>query len=150
MPKLSRKQIAGSLNASKRKGEPNAVAVMQTMLIWLTPKDTDTWFLKPNEEKIDFPNYIEGIRPYCHAAIIELFFNADGTLKVDDDDVAEGGLREITFSNFRRSKNKGRRERWKKNPDVRYQLEIRKGEMQSGLFCADGASVDLFASVSNC
>jgi hypothetical protein len=134
MPKLSQKRITGSLNAHKRKGAPRVVVVTQTKLIWLTPAHTDTRFLKRNEEKIDFPNYIEGIQPCCHADMIELFFEADGTLKVEDDDVAEGGLREITFSNTRASKKQGRRECRKKKPDARCQLEIRRGETQSGLF----------------
>jgi hypothetical protein len=100
--------------------------------------------------KIDFPNYIEGIRPYCHADMVKLFFEADGTLKVEDDDVAEGGLREITFSNTRASKKQGRRECRKKKPDVRYQLEIRRGETQSGLFCVDGEIVDMLHPSQNC
>jgi hypothetical protein len=90
--------------------------------------------LKQNEEEIDFPNYIEGIQPYRHADMIELFFNTDGTLKVDGDDVAEGGLHEITFSNTRKGKKKGRMEVIRKVEKV---MKVNKTVMISSIsLCA--------------
>jgi len=45
--------------------------------------------------------------------MIKLFFNKAGKLTVKENDVAEGGLSRIIFS---------------ENHDVRYQLEIKKGK----------------------
>jgi len=88
-------------------------------------------YIKPNEEQKDYPNYIEGIRPYNHSKMINLFFDAtDGKLIVNEDDVATGGITVIIFSDETDEEEKERKKKCeeKKPSDVRYQLEIKKGE----------------------